>query len=80
MAGQAVVTINDKQWAVDIASAPWELSQGLGGLLEMPTDTGMLFDLEYEQVIEVTTMPMLFPLDIAFLEVPYITPEVFGAY
>ena len=67
MAGQAVVTINDKQWAVDIASAPWELSQGLGGLSELPSGTGMLFDLGYEQVIEVTTVPMLFPLDIAFL-------------
>ena len=67
MTGQAVVTINDKQWAVDIAVTPWELSQGLGGLSELPSGTGMLFDLEYEQVIEVTTVPMLFPLDIAFL-------------
>jgi uncharacterized membrane protein (UPF0127 family) len=67
MAGQAMVTINDKQWAVDIAVTPWELSQGLGGLSELPVGTGMLFDLEYEQVIEVTTVPMLFPLDIAFI-------------
>ena len=77
MAGQALVTIKDKQWAVDIASAPWELSQGLGGLLELPSGTGMLFDLEYEQVIEVTTMPMLFPLDIAFLSEDMKITEVY---
>jgi len=77
MAVQALVTINDKQWAVDIASAPWELSQGLGGLLELPSGTGMLFDLEYEQIIEVTTVPMLFPLDIAFLSEDMTITEVY---
>jgi len=77
MARQAVVTIGDKQWAVDIAVTPWELSQGLGGLLELPSGTGMLFDLEYEQVIEVTTVPMLFPLDIAFLSEDMKITEVY---
>ena len=67
MAGQAVVTINDRQWAVDIAVMPWELAQGLGGIVQLSSGIGMLFDLEYEQIIEVTTAPMLFPLDIAFL-------------
>ena len=77
MAGQAIVTINDKQWAVDIAVTPWELSQGLGGLSELPSGTGMLFDLGYEQVIEVTTVPMLFPLDIAFLSEDMTMTEVY---
>jgi len=77
MVGQAVVTINDRQWAVDIAITPWELSQGLGGLPELPVGTGMLFDLEYEQVIEVTTVPMLFPLDIAFLSEDMTIIEVY---
>ena len=67
MTGQAVVTIDDKQWTVDIAVTPWELLQGLGGLLELPSGTGILFDLGWEQIIEVTTVPMLFSLDIAFL-------------
>jgi len=66
-----------KQWAVDIAVTPWELSQGLGGLSELPSGTGMLFDLEYEQVIEVTTVPMLFPLDIAFLSEDMTITEVY---
>jgi len=77
MAGQAVVTIDDRQWTVDIAVTPWELSQGLGGLLELPSGTGMLFDLEYERVIEVTTVPMLFPLDIAFLSEDMTITEVY---
>jgi len=77
MVGQAVVAINDKQWAVDIAVTPWELSQGLGGLSELPSGTGMLFDLEYEQIIEVTTVPMLFLLDIAFLSEDMTITEVY---
>jgi len=77
MAGQAVVTIKDKQWAVDIASNSRELSQGLGGLLELPSGTGMLFGLEYERVIEVTTVQMLFSLDIAFLSEDMTITEVY---
>ncbi len=77
MAGQALVTIKDKQWAVDITVTPWELSQGLGGLLEVPPDTGMLFDIGYEQFIEVTTVPMLFPIDIAFLAEDLTVIEVY---
>ncbi|MFC2014054.1 DUF192 domain-containing protein [Chloroflexota bacterium] len=77
MAGQAVVTINDKQWAVDIAVTPWELSQGLGGLVDIQPATGMLFDLGSEQTIEVTTVPMLFPLDIVFLSEDMTTTKVY---
>ncbi|MBI2852758.1 MAG: DUF192 domain-containing protein, partial [Chloroflexi bacterium] len=67
MAGQAAVRIKDKEWLVSIATAPWELEQGLGGLPDLPPGTGMLFDLGFEQTIHVTTAPMLFPLDIIFL-------------
>jgi uncharacterized membrane protein (UPF0127 family) len=67
MAGQAVVVIGDREWSVDLATFSWELSQGLGGLSELPASTGMLFDLGWEQIIEVTSVPMLFPLDIAFM-------------
>ncbi len=74
---QGTVTIGDKQWAVDIASTFWELSQGLGGLSEIPAGTGMLFDLGSEQIIEVTTVPMLFSLDIAFLSEDLMVTEVY---
>jgi uncharacterized membrane protein (UPF0127 family) len=67
MPGQAIVTIGDKEWPIDVATLPWELSQGLGGITDIPPATGMLFDLGYEQTINVTTVPMLFSLDIAFL-------------
>ncbi len=77
MAGQALVAIKDKQWAVDIAITHWELEQGLGGLPELPLETGMLFDLGFEQVIHVTTTPMLFPLDIAFLSEELTVTEVY---
>ncbi|MFC1903073.1 ArdC-like ssDNA-binding domain-containing protein, partial [Chloroflexota bacterium] len=70
-------TIRDKQWMVDIASTSWELSQGLGGLMELATGTGMLFDLGFKQTIQVTTVPMLFPLDIAFLSDDLSVTEVY---
>jgi len=77
MAGQAVARIGNKEWYTDVATLPWELSQGLGGLVEIPLATGMLFDLGIEQTIEVTTVPMLFPLDIAFLSEDMTVTEVY---
>ncbi|MDD4985483.1 MAG: DUF192 domain-containing protein [Dehalococcoidales bacterium] len=77
MAGQAVVRIKDKEWLVSLAVTPWELEQGLGGLPELPMGTGMLFDLGVEQTIHVTTVPMLFPLDIAFLSEELTVTEVY---
>ncbi|MFC1874653.1 ArdC-like ssDNA-binding domain-containing protein [Chloroflexota bacterium] len=77
MAGQAVVIINDREWQVTLATAPWELTQGLGGIPEMPQGTGMLFDLGFEQAVTVTTEPMLFPLDITFLSEALVVTEVF---
>lgn len=67
LALQATVTIHDTQWQVSIATTPSELTQGLGGLPSIPASTGMLFDLGHETIITVTTEPMLFPLDIAFI-------------
>ena len=60
MSGQAVITIQDKQWEVGIASTPWELEQGLGGLTELLSGTGMLFDTGWEQIVSVTTVPMIY--------------------
>src|SRR4030043_1300993 len=78
MSGQALLKIKDTQWIVDIANTSWEQSQGLGGLSGLPAGTGMLFDLGYEKTIEVTTAPMLFPLDIAFLSENLIITEIYG--
>jgi uncharacterized membrane protein (UPF0127 family) len=67
MVGEALVSINDKQWNVSVAASSSDLSQGLGGLNSLASQTGELFELGLSQIIQVTTMPMLFPLDIAFL-------------
>ncbi len=67
MPGQAIVTIGERQWLVSLASTYQELVQGLGGVMSVPAGTGMLFDLGWEQIITVTTEPMLFNLDVAFL-------------
>jgi len=67
LALQATVNIHDKQWQVSVATTLEELTQGLGGLPSIPANTGMLFDLGYETTITVTTEPMLFPIDIAFI-------------
>ncbi len=77
MAGQAIVTIQGREWLTDLAVAPWELTQGLGGIPGIPAGTGMLFDMSYEQSIDVTTEPMLFPLDIAFLSEDLAVTEVY---
>ena len=68
MPGQAIITINHKQWIVSVATTPLELVTGLGGVSSIPPGTGMLFDMGQEQTITVTTVPMLFPLDIVFLD------------
>ncbi|WP_411814423.1 ArdC-like ssDNA-binding domain-containing protein [Dehalococcoides mccartyi] len=77
MAGQAYLQINEKEWLVSLAIASWELEQGLGGLLELDSGNGMLFDLGVEQTVHVTTVPMLFPLDIAFLSADLKVTEIF---
>ena len=77
MAGQVNVTIEDRQWAVAFASTPSELVQGLGGISEITQGTGMLFDLGFEQIITVTTEPMLFPLDIAFFSEGMVITEIY---
>jgi uncharacterized membrane protein (UPF0127 family) len=77
MAGQVRLTIADKEWLASVASTPWELAQGLGGIPELPQATGMLFDMGFDQTIHVTTVPMLFPLDIAFLSETLEVTEVY---
>ncbi len=77
MAGQLTLAISNKEWLVSLAETPWELTQGLGGLPEIPQGTGMLFDMGFEQTITVTTEPMLFPLDIAFLSEGMVVTEIY---
>ncbi len=77
MPGQAIVTIRGKQLQVSIATAPWELTQGLRGVSGLAPNTGMFFDTGYEQIIQVTTVPMLFPLDIAFFSQSLMVTEVY---
>ncbi len=77
MAGQVRVTIGDKEWIASLAVTAWELTQGLGGIPEIPLGTGMLFDMGFEQTVNVTTEPMLFPLDIAFLSEDLVITEIY---
>jgi uncharacterized membrane protein (UPF0127 family) len=76
MPAEAIVTIRDRQWVVDLATTPQKLAQGLGGLPYLPPGTGMLFDLGVEQVAVVTTQPMLFPIDIVFISRALVVTEV----
>ncbi|MDD4985475.1 MAG: DUF192 domain-containing protein [Dehalococcoidales bacterium] len=71
------IAIKNKQWNINIATTLWELTQGLGGLSDMPVQEGMLFDLGMSQTIQVTTVPMLFPLDIAFFSETLEITEVY---
>lgn len=77
MARQAAVIIKDRQWQVTVATDLWDLASGLGGILQIPAATGMFFDTGYAQRIPVTTEPMLFPVDIAFISETALVTEVY---
>jgi len=79
MPGEAIVTIRDRQWLVSMATTPYELMTGLGGLPYLEPGTGMLFDAGAEHWIEVTTEPMLFPIDIVFISGDLAVMKVFGS-
>jgi uncharacterized membrane protein (UPF0127 family) len=64
MVGKAVVTIRDNQWQVSLATDYLELVQGLSNTPQIPSKTGMLFDLGHNTIFTVTTKEMLFPIDI----------------
>ncbi|GAH91567.1 unnamed protein product, partial [marine sediment metagenome] len=67
MPGEAAVAIRDKQWSVVVANTYAELTSGLSGVSSMLSQTGMLFDLGYDQsYIQIDMSQMLFPLDIIF--------------
>jgi len=68
MSGQATVTINEKQWAVEVAQTFTELTTGLSGRESLTEGNGMLFDLGYDcGYVDVDMSQMLFPLDIVFI-------------
>ena len=67
MPGTAIVTINENEWHVSIASTYSELTTGLRGVLALAAGTGMLFILPAAQAPSVDTTGMNFPLDIIFI-------------
>ena len=77
MAGTARVIIGEREWLASVALLPWELTAGLGGLENLETGNGMLFDLGMTRAVQVTTEPMLFPIDIAFLNDELMITEVY---
>ncbi len=68
MAGTAVVTVGINQWEVSVASTPSELLSGLSGVVSIPANTGILFDMgSNQEYISVNMADMLFKLDIVFI-------------
>jgi uncharacterized membrane protein (UPF0127 family) len=77
MAGQAVVTIRDKQWQCAVANMPQELVSGLSGVESIPPGTGMLFDMGWDYpVIDIYTDEMLFTMDVIFINSAHGVVEV----
>ena len=69
---EAVVTIDEEQWTVSVASGTFELISGLSNLEEMPEGIGMLFDMGSDRdYIRIDMDDMLFPLDIVFINSKY---------
>ena len=77
MVEQVLFGIGSKEWQASLVNTSWELSQGLGGIAELPQNTGMLFDVGSERYIQVTTEPMLFPIDIVFFSNGMVVTEVY---
>jgi uncharacterized membrane protein (UPF0127 family) len=75
--GQGSIAIMNATWEVTIAADPADLSQGLGGIASIQSGTGELFNLDVSQTIRVTTVPMLFALDIAFMDENVVVTEVY---
>jgi len=67
MPGQAIVTIGENQWTVDVASTYLELVNGLRGVTSLSPGTGMLFQLSPPQAPQVDTTGMNFNIDIVFI-------------
>lgn len=67
MPGTAIVTINENEWQVSIASTYSELTTGLRGVSALAAGTGMLFILPAAQAVSVDTTGMNFSLDIIFI-------------
>ena len=76
MTRQAIVTIGDRHWLMDIADTPWKLTQGLSDIPEISPGIGMLFDVVWAHHITVTTARMMFPLDIAFISESLVITEI----
>lgn len=76
MAGRASITINGKTWDTYVAVTAEELLAGLANLVSIPADTGMFFDTGYDNIINVTTLEMLFNLDIVFIDSDFKVVEV----
>ncbi len=67
MPGQAIITLNENQWTVSIASTYAELTTGLRGVASLAVGTGMLFILPAAQAPSVDTSGMNFTIDIIFI-------------
>lgn len=55
------------QFIVEIADDSHEIQTGLMGRVQMPDDTGMLFDFGYEQPVSFWMKNTFIPLDMVFL-------------
>lgn len=73
---QAVVTIRDKSWDVQVPITAAEMHQGLSDLESIAVGAGMFFDVGYDCTIGVNTLEMLFNLDIAFISSDLVVTEV----
>ena len=62
-----IVTIRDKVWNVLITETLSEMATGLGGQTSLPAGNGMLFPIVPPRTVVVTTVPMLFNIDIGFI-------------
>ncbi len=67
MPGTAILTVNENQWSVSLATTYAELTTGLSGLASLAPGTGMLFVLPEKRQVTVDTSQMLFPIDIIFI-------------
>ena len=76
MASYGTVTITPDVWTITYLTNPVDLANGLSGIPSLAAGYAVIFDMGRTGNIQVTTMNMLFNLDIVFLNADHNVTEV----
>lgn len=76
MASYGTITYGLNTWTITYLTNPTDLANGLSGVNALSPGYAVLFDMNSSSIITVTTMNMLFNLDIVFTNASGVVTEV----